>query len=45
MEEKVLRPEASILVIYGVGGDLTWRKLIPALFNLFLDEHLPKRRK
>jgi len=42
MEEKALRPDASILVIFGVGGDLTWRKLIPALFNLYLDDHLPK---
>ncbi len=34
-------PESSILVIFGAGGDLTWRKLVPALFNLFLDRRLP----
>ena len=25
---------ASLLVIFGASGDLTWRKLIPSLFNL-----------
>jgi glucose-6-phosphate 1-dehydrogenase len=33
----------TVLVIFGVGGDLTWRKLVPALFNLFRDGNLPKR--
>ena len=37
------RPTPTILVIFGAGGDLTWRKLIPALFNLFLDEFLPEK--
>jgi glucose-6-phosphate 1-dehydrogenase len=36
-------PDASILVIFGAGGDLTWRKLIPALFNLYLDHWLPEK--
>ncbi|MFN2196770.1 MAG: glucose-6-phosphate dehydrogenase [Anaerolineales bacterium] len=31
----------TFIVIFGAGGDLTWRKLIPALFNLFLDGWLP----
>jgi glucose-6-phosphate 1-dehydrogenase len=35
------RPEPTFLVIFGAGGDLTWRKLIPALFNLYLDDWLP----
>ncbi|MEP6746937.1 MAG: glucose-6-phosphate dehydrogenase [Bacteroidota bacterium] len=39
MKEKKLRP-ASI-VIFGAKGDLTRRKLIPALYNLFLTDHLP----
>jgi len=30
-----------ILVIYGASGDLTYRKLIPALFNLYVDNMLP----
>jgi len=29
------------LVIFGATGDLAWRKLIPALYNLFLDDLLP----
>ena len=31
----------QMLVIFGASGDLTARKLIPALFNLFRDGHLP----
>jgi len=37
------RPEAAVFVIFGVGGDLAWRKLIPALFQLFLSQWLPER--
>jgi len=36
-------PEAVVLVIFGAGGDLTWRKLMPALYDLFLDRYLPER--
>lgn len=32
----------TILVIFGAGGDLTWRKLAPALYNLSLDGWLPE---
>ena len=35
--------EPTVLVIFGGGGDLAWRKLIPALFNLHLDNLLPER--
>lgn len=31
------------LVIFGAAGDLTWRKLIPALYNLYLDDLLPEK--
>ena len=31
------------LVIFGAAGDLTWRKLIPALYNLFLDHLIPEK--
>ncbi len=31
------------VVIFGAAGDLTWRKLVPALYNLFLDGWLPDR--
>jgi len=33
----------TILVIVGAAGDLTRRKLIPALYNLHLDRQLPDR--
>ncbi|MEP6984133.1 MAG: glucose-6-phosphate dehydrogenase [Chloroflexota bacterium] len=33
--------EPTILVIFGSMGDLTWRKLAPALYNLLLDKQLP----
>ncbi len=31
----------AIVVIFGASGDLTKRKLVPALYNLFLDKQLP----
>ncbi|MBS1928390.1 MAG: glucose-6-phosphate dehydrogenase [Chitinophagaceae bacterium] len=34
--------EATIITIFGGSGDLTWRKLMPALFNLYLDNRLPE---
>lgn len=33
----------TILLILGGSGDLTDRKLIPALYNLFLDEQIPEK--
>jgi glucose-6-phosphate 1-dehydrogenase len=33
--------EPAIIVIFGGTGDLTQRKLIPALYNLFLDNCMP----
>jgi glucose-6-phosphate 1-dehydrogenase len=38
-----LRPQPAVLVVFGAGGDLTRRKLVPALYNLFLDRWLPER--
>jgi glucose-6-phosphate 1-dehydrogenase len=35
--------DPTILVIFGAGGDLTWRKLVPALYNLCLDNLLPDK--
>ncbi|MBI4642704.1 MAG: glucose-6-phosphate dehydrogenase [Deltaproteobacteria bacterium] len=35
--------EPTVFVIFGAGGDLAWRKLIPALYNLFLDRWLPEK--
>ena len=37
------RPHACVLVIFGASGDLTKRKLIPALYNLALEKRLPER--
>jgi glucose-6-phosphate 1-dehydrogenase len=34
-------PQPTALIIFGGGGDLTHRKLVPAIYNLLLDESLP----
>ena len=34
--------ENQILVIFGVNGDLAKRKLLPAIFQLYLDNLLPE---
>ena len=39
MKEKKLYPAA--ITIFGAKGDLTHRKLIPAIYNLFIAKHLP----
>src|SRR5438552_3944318 len=36
-----LLPQPCVLVIFGAAGDLAWRKLLPALYNLNLDGVLP----
>lgn len=33
----------TVFAIFGGSGDLTWRKLIPSLFNLFLEMSLPEK--
>jgi glucose-6-phosphate 1-dehydrogenase len=40
MKQKKAQP--SSIVIFGAKGDLTRRKLIPALYNLFLGNYLPE---
>src|SRR4029450_2713398 len=37
------RPHACVLTIFGASGDLTKRKLMPALYNLALEKRLPER--
>ncbi|WP_298741624.1 glucose-6-phosphate dehydrogenase [uncultured Chitinophaga sp.] len=37
------RPPASVLFIFGGSGDLNYRKLSPALYNLFLDDWMPEQ--
>ena len=39
MNDKIAYPAA--MTIFGAKGDLTHRKLIPALYNLFIANHLP----
>ena len=38
-QERVIPPQC--LVIFGASGDLTHRKLIPALFELYLQRRIP----
>lgn len=37
-----IHPKSTVFVIFGIGGDLARRKLIPALYDLFLDQWLPE---
>ena len=45
--EKKMKATASLgdtlFILFGASGDLSWRLVVPALFNLFLDGHLPHR--
>src|SRR5262245_33364839 len=36
-----LLPQPCLLVIFGAAGDLSWRKLLPAVYNLNVDGVLP----
>ena len=36
-----LIPQPCVLVIFGAAGDLSWRKLLPAVYNLNVDGLLP----
>jgi glucose-6-phosphate 1-dehydrogenase len=41
--EKMKQPESHILVIFGASGDLTKRKLVPALYELHTQDLLPEK--
>ena len=41
MKEKLTPPEPQAIVIFGASGDLAHRKLLPALYHLFLEGLLP----
>ncbi|RYE81918.1 MAG: glucose-6-phosphate dehydrogenase, partial [Myxococcales bacterium] len=41
LTERLVEPTA--LVLFGVGGDLAWRLITPALFDLFADGRLPEK--
>jgi glucose-6-phosphate 1-dehydrogenase len=36
------RPDAIIFILVGLAGDLSRRKLVPALDNLFVENRLPE---
>ncbi|MCL4502261.1 MAG: glucose-6-phosphate dehydrogenase [Deltaproteobacteria bacterium] len=40
---KPIRPEPTVFVIFGAAGDLSWRKLIPAIYSLFVEGWLPEK--
>jgi glucose-6-phosphate 1-dehydrogenase len=42
-EQRATAPQPVTIVIFGGGGDLAHRKLLPALYNLHLDRLLPPR--
>lgn len=39
----MVKNDNQILVIFGASGDLTARKLIPAIYNLFKKDYLPEK--
>ena len=40
--ETEVKTSPTIIIILGATGDLTWRKLIPAIYNLWLDSWIPE---
>ena len=38
-----IHPDPAIAVVFGAGGDLTWRKLIPSFYSLFVRGWLPDK--
>ncbi|MDB5282660.1 MAG: zwf [Bacteroidota bacterium] len=40
--DSVNKVAPTVIVIFGATGDLTWRKLIPAIYNLYLDKWIPE---
>ncbi len=43
MSTELKKPENCLIVIFGASGDLTKRKLMPALYELFCDNMLPEQ--
>ena len=41
--ETTSKVDPTIIVIFGATGDLTWRKLVPAIYNLYLDKWMPEK--
>ena len=40
---QAIKPPPTIIFIFGGSGDLASRKLLPALYNLYLDKYLPEK--
>ncbi len=43
MPQNLKKPHATVLIVFGGAGDLTWRKILPAIYNLHVDEWLPEK--
>lgn len=41
--KSIIQSQPTIFFIYGATGDLTWRKLTPALYNLYLEDWMPEQ--
>jgi len=41
--ESTIKPDPTIIVIFGASGDLTRRKLMPAIYNLFIERWMPEQ--
>ncbi len=41
--QNILHTAPTVAVVFGAGGDLTWRKLIPAFYRLYTDHWLPEK--
>lgn len=39
--KSIFKSQPTIFIIFGATGDLNWRKITPALYNLYLDNWLP----
>jgi glucose-6-phosphate 1-dehydrogenase len=35
------RPDPQVIVVFGASGDLAKKKILPALYNLFVEDYLP----
>jgi len=43
MSNNIIHRTPTVIFIFGGSGDLTYRKLMPALYNLYLDKFLPEK--
>jgi glucose-6-phosphate 1-dehydrogenase len=43
MEANHPQHQPTAFVLFGAGGDLSWRLILPALFDLYLDKYLPEQ--